>query len=76
MYNLLDNIFVMYQACRKWKQLPFRWQTTAPDTLQWRHNERDGVLNHQLHNCLLKRLFRRRLKKTPKLRVTGLSEGN
>ena len=26
-------------------------------TLQWRHNERDGVSNHQPHNCLQNRLF-------------------
>ena len=39
--------------------------------LQWRHNGRDGVLNHQ-PNCLLNRLFRRSKKKTSKLRVTGL----
>ena len=45
-------------------------------TLQWRHDERDGVSNHQPHHCLLKRLFRRRSKKTSKLRVTGLCEGH
>ena len=45
-------------------------------TLQWRHNKRDGVSNHQTHDCLLNRLFRRRSKKTSKLRVTGLCEGN
>ena len=28
--------------------------------LQWRHNEHDGVSNHQPHDCLLKHLFRRR----------------
>ena len=44
--------------------------------LQWRQNERDGVSNHQPHDCLLNRLFRRKLKKTSKLRVTGLCEGN
>ena len=44
--------------------------------LQLRHNARDGVLNHQPHDCLLNRLFRRRSKKTPKLRVTGLCKGN
>ena len=44
--------------------------------LQWRHNECDGVSNHQPHDCLLNRLFRRRSKKTSKLRVTGLGEGN
>ena len=42
--------------------------------LQWRHSDRDGVSNHQPHHCLLKRLFRRRWKKTSKLRVTGLWE--
>ena len=45
-------------------------------TLQWRHNERDGVPNHQPHHCLLNRLFRCRSKKTSKLRVTGLCAGN
>ena len=44
--------------------------------LQWRHNGRYGVSNHQPHDCLLKRLFRRRTKKTSKLRVTGLCAGN
>ena len=44
--------------------------------LQWRHNYRDGVSNHQPHDCLLNRLFRRRSKKTSKLRVNGLCEGN
>ena len=45
-------------------------------TLHWRHNERDGVSNHQPHDCLLNCLFRRRSKKTSKLRVTGLCAGN
>ena len=40
--------------------------------LQWRHNERDGVSNHQSDDCLL----RRRSKKTSKLCVSGLCEGN
>ena len=44
--------------------------------LRWRHNERDDVSNHQPHDCLLSRLFRRRSNKTSKLRVTGLREGN
>ena len=45
-------------------------------TLQWRHNEPYDVSNHQPHDCLLNHLFRRRSKKTPKLRVTALCEGN
>ena len=44
--------------------------------LHWRHNDHDGVSNHQPHGCLLNRLFRRRSKKTSKLRVTGLCVGN
>ena len=45
-------------------------------TLQWRHNGRDDVSNHQSPDCLLNLLFGRRLKKTSKLRVTGLCAGN
>ena len=59
-----------------------RWTPTDPTaaritgsqfgtTLQWRQNERDGVSNHRRLDCL----FRRRSKKTSKLRVTGLCEG-
>ena len=45
-------------------------------SLQGRINEHDGVSNHQLHDCLLNPLFKRRSKKTSKLCVTGLCEGN
>ena len=61
------NIHLLYSYSR------FR---RAECALQWRHNERDGVSNHRRLACLLKRLFRRRLKKTSKLRLTGLCEGN
>ena len=44
--------------------------------IRWHHNGRDGVSNHQPHDCLLNRLFGRRSKKTSKLRVTGLCVGN
>ena len=46
-----------------------------PITLQWRHNGRDSVSNHEPHDCLLNRLFRRRSKITSKHRVTGLCAG-
>ena len=46
--------------------LPYRSQNT-PIPLHWRHNDHDGVSNHQPHGCLLSRS-----KKTSKLRVTGL----
>ena len=45
-------------------------------TLHWRHNEPDGVSNHQPRDCLLNCLFRCRSKKTSKLRVTGLCAEN
>ena len=44
--------------------------------LQWRHNERDGVSNHQHHDSLLNSSLGRRSKKASKLRVTGFCEGN
>ena len=44
-------------------------------TLHWRHNGHESVSNHQPHDCLLNRLFGRRLKNTSKLRVTGLCVG-
>ena len=45
-------------------------------TLQWCHNERDGVPKHRRVNCLLNRVLRSTSKKTSKLRLTGLCEGN
>ena len=47
-----------------------------PPPLQWRHNGHDGVSNHQPHDGLLHRLFRRKSTKISKLRVTGLCAGN
>ena len=44
--------------------------------LRWRHNGHDSVSNHQPRGCLLSRLFRRKSKKTSKLRVAGLCVGN
>ena len=45
-------------------------------SLQWRHNGPDSISNHQPHDCLHNRVFRRRSKETSKLRVTGLCAGN
>ena len=53
-----------------WASFIFRF------TLQWRHNGRNSVSNHQRFDCLFNRLCRRRSKKISKLRVTGLCEGN
>ena len=52
------------------------WTPLNHPPLQLRHNGHDGVSNHQPHDCLHKRFFRYRSKKTSKLRVTGLCEGN
>ena len=57
---------VLYYRKYAWLRWLFR------RTLQWRHNELDGVSNHQPDDCLLNRLFKRRSKKTSKFRVTGL----
>ena len=46
---------------------------TTSIALQWRHYEHDGVSNHRRLDGLLNG---HRLKKTSKLRVTGLCEGN
>ena len=54
----------------------FVWHVHPSYSVQWRHNGRDSVSNHQPHHCLLNPLFRRRSKKTSKLRVTGLCAGN
>ena len=51
-------------------------ETWTSRSLQWCHNGHDGVSNHQPHHRLLNRLFRRRSKKTSKLRVTGLCAEN
>ena len=44
-------------------------------TLQWRHNELDGISNHRRLYCVCNRLFRRRSNEISKLRVTGLCTG-
>ena len=49
------------------------WKKTF--TLQWRHNGRDSVSDHQRLECLFNRLFRRRSENI-KAPVIGLCEGN
>ena len=45
------------------------------DTLQWRHNERNGVSNHQPHDCLLKR-YQAQIKKNIKAPRHWICAGN
>ena len=49
----------------------YLYQIKLFSSLLWRHNGCDVVSNHQPHDCLLNRSFRRRSNKTPKPRVTG-----
>ena len=58
-----------------WEEVNCDLNESAVLPLHWRHNDHDGVSNHQPHGCLLNRLFRHRSKKTSKLRVTGLCGG-
>ena len=57
----------------RWAILITPW-VEMDDTIYWYRD--DGVSNHQPRGCLLNRLFRRRSKKTSKLRVTGLCVEN
>ena len=45
-------------------------------TLQWRHNERGGVSNHQPHYCLLNRLFKAQIKKHQRYALPAICAGN
>ena len=46
-------------------------------TLQWCHNERDGVSNHQHHDCLPTQSFiQAQIRETSNLCFTGLCAGN
>ena len=60
----------------KYGHLGYRWVHSSSLFLRWRHNGHDSVSNHQPHDCLRNRLFRRRSKKTSKLRVSGHCAGN
>ena len=70
----VDDLMV-HDDVLSWERFPRYWSFVG-GALQWRHNGRDGVSNHQPHDCWLNRLFGRRSKKTSKLRVTGLCVGN
>ena len=54
----------------------YHYMNSSGNALQWRKNVRHGFSNHQPHDCLFNRLFRRRSKKTSKLRVIGFFAGN
>ena len=62
----------------EWKRLAAAEPYPCVKVYRFHYNDviMSGVLNHQPHDCLLNRLFRRRSKKTSKLHVTGLCAGN
>ena len=72
-------IFIIFGLCAN---TPFvKWVSGRRLTLAYEDsdvlpNNRDITSNHQSHDCLPNRLSRRRSKKIPKLRVTGLCVGN
>ena len=73
------NRFFNHSLCQSQRRIMFRNVHTTQkvyESLLWRHNDHGGVSSHQPRGCLLNRLFRRRSKKTSKLRVTGLCAGN
>ena len=79
----VDSLILGYRTLVQWSEpeVSLKWVKWAwsvwisVKSLHWRHNDHDGVSNHQPHGCLLNRLFRRRSQKTSKLRVTGLCTG-
>ena len=81
--NELNMHFFVFWCVLLWLNIScygFIWYDTLSilliNSLLWRHNGRGSVSNHQRHDCLLNRLFRRRSKKTARLRVTGLCAEN
>ena len=80
--KLANNIRRSQQTNHYWRELfeVLSWKQRNVHflgfALQWRDTGRDWVSNHQPYDCLLNRWFRRRSKKTSKLRVTGLCAGN
>ena len=65
------GILHLYWTIQDYQQL---WEVTSK--LAHDITVHGSVPNHQPHDCLLSRLFRRRSKKTSKLRVTGLCAVN
>ena len=67
---------VIWVICYDITVYPIELHVFSSLSLHWRHNEPDGVSNHQPRDCLLNCLFKCRSKKTSKLRVTGLCVEN
>ena len=80
-YKTTDILTILLDHCidnNWWRGLTFAKETSRPScsSLQWRHNECDGVSNTSLTIVCWTAYSRRRSKKTPTLSITGLCEGN
>ena len=81
--NMITISIILNHSCRlsSVKTMPHNhgyvhWLKVKGQSLQWCHDEHDGISNHQRLDCLLSCLFKRWSKKSSKLHVTGLCEGN
>ena len=66
----------MHKLCSQTKEIVneneiHSFVKSVKETLQWRHNEREGVSNHRRLDCFPNIYFRRRSKEISKLRFTG-----
>ena len=80
-WNILTRIsnniwFYQISTSSRYHEFSLRYTCMYTESLQWRHNEHDGVSNHRRLHCLLKCLLRHRWMKISKLRVNGHYEGN
>ena len=74
--TLICFLFLSMQFCMKYRVILDRVIRALCISLQWRHNERNGLSNHRCLHCLLNCCFRLRSKKTSKFCVTGFCTGN
>ena len=73
-HHITSNLFWFNRSGRV--QIPTGHITKWCHSLEWRHDEYDGVSNHQPRDFLPNRLFGGISKIKSKLCVTGLSDGN
>ena len=72
-FTVIDTPWCSFDFTVMSEEIVMLWRTFS---LLWRHYGCGSVTNHRRLDCILNRLFRRSSKKTAKLRVTGLCEGN
>ena len=71
------NIIAIWQRkCMFWKRQIIGIVLHLRKSLQWRHNEWHGIINHRYRDCLHNRLFRLISKKTSNPALLAICEGN